>query len=203
MKLIYPFPTGRINTNCYVVVQDAKCIVIDVAYHCQKVVDFVNANSLKVVAILLTHGHFDHCGGVEELKSGCNLANVPVYAHADDFPLCNDAQHNWFRITCQNCYPTNFAAEGNLQIDNFNFQVLHTPGHTYGSVVYLLDDVMFSGDTLFYQSIGRTDFPGGNAELLQNSLRKLSKLQTNYKIYPGHGQCTTLQAELQHNPYLN
>ena len=202
MKIL-TFPTGRINSNCYVVEKEGKCLVIDVAYHCQKLIDYINSNNLQVVAILLTHGHFDHCGGVEELKRGCNLADVPVCVHKDDAELCQDAQHNWFRITCENCYPTHFVEEGTLQIENFHLQVLHTPGHTPGSVVYLLDDVMFSGDTLFYMSVGRTDFPKGDFNQLKNSLQKIAKLQTNYKIYPGHSQCTTLLAELQHNPYLN
>ena len=200
---ILTFPTGRINSNCYLVEKDGNCIIIDVAYRCQKLIEFINSNNFKVVAILLTHGHFDHCGGVEELKRGCNLVDIPVYVHKFDAELCTEAQHNWFRITCENCYPTHFVEEGELKIGDFHLQVLHTPGHTPGSVVYLLGDAMFSGDTLFYMSVGRTDFPGGDINQLKNSLQKIANLQINYKIYPGHSQCTTLQAELQHNPYLN
>ena len=197
------FPTGRINSNCYLLIKDNKCLVIDVAYHCDKLIDYINSNSLQVVAILLTHGHFDHCGGVEQLKRGCKLDNVPVFVHKLDAELCTFAQQNWFRIKCENCYPTHTLEQGDLQLDNFHVQVLHTPGHTPGSVVYLMGDLMFSGDTLFYQSVGRTDFPNGDANQLKLSLKKLTNLQTNYKIYPGHSQCTTLQEERQHNPYLN
>lgn len=200
---VLTFPTGRINTNCYLVQQGDKCIVIDVAYRCQQLVDYVNTNNLHVVAVLLTHGHFDHCGGVEQLKSGCKLGDVPVYVHHADLEMCHDAKNNWFRITCDNCFPTHNVAEGKLVIEGFTFDVLHTPGHTPGSVVYLLGDIMFSGDTLFYQSVGRTDFPQGDATALATSLQKFKKLQNNYKIYAGHGPCTTLQSELNHNPYLN
>lgn len=203
MKQIVTFQVGRLNTNCHLVVDGSKCVVIDVAYHCQQVVEYININNLRVDAILLTHGHFDHCGGVEELKRGCELTNVPVYVHPLDNELCKQAKQNMWRVACENCIPTHTVNQGALQIDNFTFQVVHTPGHTPGSVVYLMDDVMFSGDTLFYRSVGRTDFPGGDAVELTNSLQKFTTLQTNYKIYAGHGPCTTLQAELQHNPYLN
>lgn len=200
---VLTFPTGRINSNCYIVQEEDNCLVIDVAYHCDKLIEYINNNSLHVAAILLTHGHFDHCGGVEELKRGCNLTNVPIYVHKLDAELCSIAQQNWFRIKCENCHPTHTLEEGNLQVENFHIQVFHTPGHTPGSVVYLMGDCMFSGDTLFYKSVGRTDFPQGDAAQLKLSLQKIANLQTNYTIYPGHSQCTTLQAELQHNPYLN
>jgi glyoxylase-like metal-dependent hydrolase (beta-lactamase superfamily II) len=200
---VLTFPTGRINTNCYLLQQGNKCVIVDIAYRCQQLVDYVNSNNLQVIAVLLTHGHFDHCGGVEQLKSGCNLDNVPVYVHQADVKMCHDAKNNWFRITCDNCFPTHNVYEGKLTIDNFTFDVLHTPGHTPGSVVYLLDDMMFSGDTLFYKSVGRTDFPQGDAQALAKSLQKLKELQIDYKIYAGHGPCTTLQTELNHNPYLN
>ena len=200
---VLTFPTGRINTNCYLLQQGNKCVIVDVAYRCQQLVDYVNSNNLQVIAVLLTHGHFDHCGGVEQLKSGCNLGDVPVYVHQADVKMCHDAKNNWFRIACDNCFPTHNVCEGRLAIDSFTFDVLHTPGHTPGSVVYLLDDMMFSGDTLFYKSVGRTDFPQGDAQALAKSLQKLKQLQIDYKIYAGHGPCTTLQTELNHNPYLN
>ena len=200
---IQSFTTGRINTNCYLVTEGDKCIVVDVAYRCQKLIDHINDNNLYVVAILLTHGHFDHCGGVEQLKEGCNLADVPIYVHEEDADLCQHAKDNWFRIMCDNCFATHVSTEGSLQVGPFQVQVLHTPGHTPGSVVYLLKDNMFSGDTLFYKAVGRTDFPQGDAQQLKLSLQKIKNLSTDYTIYPGHSQCTTLQAELQHNPYLN
>lgn len=203
MKQIVTFQVGRLNTNCYVVTMGNKCVVVDVAYHCQQVVEYIKANNLQLIALLLTHGHFDHCGGVQELKRGCNLDSAPVYVHSLDVDLCRQASQNMWRVVCASCTPTHVVQQGNLQLDNFHFQVVHTPGHTPGSVVYLMDDVMFSGDTLFYRSVGRTDFPGGDAMELQNSLQKLSTLQTNYQIYAGHGPCTTLKAELLHNPYLN
>ena len=203
MKQIVTFKVGRLNTNCYLLIEDNKCVVIDVAYHCQEVVEHINKNNLQVVAILLTHGHFDHCGGVEELKRGCNLCDVPLYVHLLDVELCQQAKQNMWRVACESCTPTHYVEQGVLQIETFIFDVLHTPGHTPGSVVYIAQNAMFSGDTLFYRSVGRTDFPGGNANQLAKSLQLISNSQKDYQIYPGHGPCTTLQSELKHNPYLS
>lgn len=195
------FCCGQLQTNCTVVQNGKNCVVVDVPFGADEVINYVAQNNLHVVAVLLTHGHFDHCGGVSDLLQSCN--DAPVYVHKKDEELCKTASQNAWGVVCNNCYPTHFLQEGRLQIEDFAFNVLETPGHTGGSVVFLTEDgVLLSGDTLFRGSVGRTDFPESAPFAMKNSLKKVASLQENYRVVCGHGPETTLNDEKMNNIYL-
>lgn len=154
----------------------------------------------KVLAILLTHAHYDHIGAVDELHA---LYQCPVYLSRGDWKLSRNEDLNRIysrsaKITCEETdYPS-----GDLVIGPFTFQVYETPGHSAGSVCLRCDDCLFTGDTLFAGSAGRTDLYSGSEWKLRESLRLLAGLDPKLKVYPGHEGSTTLEEELRTNPYL-
>ena len=183
---------GLYQTNTYILSNDTEAVVIVPGYEPDIILDALEGKELK--AILLTHGHFDHVGAVKELvaETGCK-----VYIHAADLSLPP-------MITAGQLYYTHTYAEGDTisPIEGAELHVLHTPGHTPGSVCLLLGDQMFSGDTLFEGSCGRMDLPGGDQLQMHQSLNRLVSLQADYHIHPGHGGSTTLAAEKRYNPYM-
>ncbi|MBR5294347.1 MAG: MBL fold metallo-hydrolase [Oscillospiraceae bacterium] len=183
---------GLYQTNIYILSNDTEAVVIDPGYEPDIILDALEGKALK--AILLTHGHFDHVGAVKELvaETGCK-----VYIHAADLSLPP-------MITAGQLYYTHTYAEGDTvcPIEGAALHVLHTPGHTPGSVCLLLGDQMFSGDTLFEGSCGRMDLPGGDQLQMHQSLNRLVSLQADYHVHPGHGGSTTLAAEKRYNPYM-
>ena len=195
MLHIHTLTLGDYQVNCYVVHQEAsnRCVVIDPGYAPQRILAYLQQNNLQLDAILLTHGHFDHVGGVRELAADTDCL---VYLNTAEELLPP-------QITAgQLFYTNNYPANGQLQIAGMNFLVLHTPGHTPGSVCLLVEDAMFSGDTLFAGSCGRTDFPGGDWGTIVNSLHRLRDLPGDYRVFPGHAQSTTLETERRSNPYM-
>lgn len=196
------FTQGLSQTNCTVLQKDGSCVIVDAPYGCDGLKEYVLQNNLTIQAVLLTHGHFDHCGGVESLLKNCRCTGVPVYVHANDIELCKNASQNMWRIPCENCFPTHSVCQGKLQIGDFCFDILETAGHTDGSVVYLIDNLMFSGDTLFCDGIGRTDFEESRPEQMAKSLQKLCSIEDNYTVICGHGNLTSLNREKTNNPYL-
>ena len=202
MKNLNLIVCGRIGTNSYLLSDEEKnAVVIDVPDGSgEKLADFCAENGLKPLSILLTHGHFDHCGGVAGFL---RKINVPVYASEADAELMNKASQNRFRVPAENCAATEFVADDEtLKIGNFEFKVMATPGHTDGSVCYFIDDFMFSGDTLFCDSIGRTDFAESNPQKMKESLAKINKIERNYIVFPGHEESTRLKDEQENNIYL-
>ena len=188
-------PLGAYQTNCYLLWQEGQdsCLVIDPGYEPETVLEKAEALNLKIGAILLTHGHFDHVGAVKVLaeKTYCK-----VY-------ICQEELSMPQQFTAGPLYYTHTYGEGSaLQEAGISLRVLHTPGHTPGSVCLLAEDVLFSGDTLFAGSCGRTDLPGGDWATICNSLARLAKLQGNFTVCPGHGPETELDFEKQTNPYL-
>ena len=183
---------GLYQTNTYILTEGENAVVIDPGYDPDAILDALEGKNLK--AILLTHGHFDHVGAVKELvaETGCD-----VYIHAAELNLPP-------MITAGQLYYTHTYAESDhiTPIPGVELTVLHTPGHTPGSVCLLWKDQMFSGDTLFEGSCGRIDLPGGDPQQMMRSLSRLSRLQADYHVHPGHGGSTTLAAEKQYNPYL-
>ena len=183
---------GLYQTNIYILSNDREAVVIDPGYEADTILDALEGKQLK--AILLTHGHFDHVGAVKELvaETGCEVYIHPAEATLP--PMITDGQ----------LYYTHTYSEGDTvsPIDGVELTVLHTPGHTPGSVCLLMKDQMFSGDTLFEGSCGRIDLPGGNPQQMLQSLRRLASLQADYTVHPGHGGSTTLAAEKRYNPYL-
>ena len=194
MLKIHTLTLGMYQTNTYIIHEENSkgCCVIDPGYEADAILQKCEALGLNVEAILLTHGHFDHVGAVRDLAAdtGCR-----VFACADDEQLPP-------MFTGGKLYVTDRYEEGTiLNIAGLYIRVLHTPGHTPGSVCLLVDDVIFSGDTLFAGSCGRTDI-GGSWTEIQASLKRLSLLEGDFTVYPGHGESTTLAAERRYNPYM-
>ena len=194
MLKIHTLTLGMYQTNTYIIHEENSkgCCVIDPGYEVDAILRKCEALGLNVEAILLTHGHFDHVGAVRDLAAdtGCR-----VFACAGDEQLPP-------MFTGGKLYVTDRYEEGTiLNIAGLYIRVLHTPGHTPGSVCLLVDDVIFSGDTLFAGSCGRTDI-GGSWTEIQASLKRLSLLEGDFTVYPGHGESTTLAAERRYNPYM-
>jgi len=192
---IKTLPLGAYQTNCYLVWEEnaPTCVVIDPGYEAQTVLLEAKKLGKSIQAILLTHGHFDHVGGVKDIAAatGCKVF------------LCEDDLSMPPQMTAGPLYYTDLYGEGDsLYMAGLTFRVLHTPGHTPGSVCLLCENAMFSGDTLFWGSCGRTDLPGGSWVTIQKSLNRLSDLPGDYDVYPGHGDATKLSFERNFNPYM-
>ena len=190
---ITTLPLGAYQTNCYIVWNEnsQQCLVIDPGYESDEILSLTQGK--QVSAILLTHGHFDHVGGVGQLacETGCR-----VYICPEDLSMPP-------QMTAGPIFYTNTYGEGDvLHLADISLRILHTPGHTPGSVCILAENALFTGDTLFQDSCGRTDLPGGDWATILKSLRRLKSLEGDYKVYPGHGPATTLQDEKTYNPYM-
>ena len=186
---------GAYQTNCYLVwdEESPSCVVIDPGYNPEIVLAEAKLLGKEIAAILLTHGHFDHVGGVKGIAMD---AECPVY-------LCEKDLSMPPQMTAGPLYYTNTYAEGDfVEAAGLSFKVLHTPGHTPGSVCLQCENALFSGDTLFWGSCGRTDLPGGNWATIQKSLKRLATLPGDYDVYPGHGNATKLSFERNFNPYM-
>lgn len=184
---------GDYQTNCYIV-RDSEdaCVVIDPGYEPDTVLAQVKRLGLKIQAILLTHGHFDHVGGVQAIAQTCGC---PVYMAPEDLKLP--------AFMTRPMGPTTDIADGDvLELAGVQFRVLHTPGHTQGSVCFLTERALFSGDTLFAGSCGRTDLPGGDMVQMQQSLARLEELDFHGHVLSGHGPKSTMAEERAYNPYL-
>lgn len=190
---IHVLPLGMLQTNCYLLTNGDRCLAIDPGDEPQKVLSFLEAQGLTLEAILLTHGHFDHVGAVKTLAAETDCR---VFLCEKDLALPG-------AMTAGPLYHTDFYGEGDqLTLAGLNFEVLHTPGHTPGSVCLRFGQHLFSGDTLFKGSCGRTDFPGSNPADMVQSLLRLALLEDSLKVYPGHGGSTTISEEKRYNPYL-
>ena len=188
-------PLGAYQTNCYLVwgEDSPSCVVIDPGYEPDTVLYEAKKLGKEIEAILLTHGHFDHVGAVREIAAE---TDCKVYLCQQDLTMPP-------QMTAGPLYYTNTYAESDfVEAAGLTFKVLHTPGHTPGSVCLCCENVMFSGDTLFWGSCGRTDLPGGDWATILASLRRLANLTGDYDVYPGHGNATTLAFERKMNPYL-
>ena len=196
-------PLGAYQTNCYILWGEGsdRCVVIDPGYQPETVLQAVEALGKTVEAILLTHGHFDHVGAVKAIASetGCQ-----VWLHEGDYSQSRNPQ-NAFLYPLANCtFPEIQLWEEGQSVcaAGLEFAVLSTPGHTWGSVCLACEDHLFSGDTLFQGSCGRTDLPGGSYPQICQSLQRLKDLPGDYTVHPGHGPATTLEEEKKYNPYM-
>ena len=186
---------GAYQTNCYLVWDEnsSTCVVIDPGYEAKTVLLEAKKLDKEISAVLLTHGHFDHVGAVKDLAAE---TDCKVYLCAEDLTMPP-------QMTAGPLYYTDTYAEGDfVEEAGLSFKVIHTPGHTPGSVCLLCENALFSGDTMFWGSCGRTDLPGGNWATIQKSLKRLAALSGDYDVYPGHGDFTKLSFERNFNPYL-
>ncbi len=193
---LYELTVGPVETNCYILWREGRtdALVIDPGDEGEAIVSSLRDRGLSAGAVLLTHGHFDHTGGLSA------FLGVPVYLHQADLPMLESPELSAAFLTGDTRpRPTDAlpVSDGEvLSLCGFSVQVLSTPGHTKGSVCYLVDgEVLFSGDTLFQAGYGRTDLPGGSFSELRQSLRKLLSMEKDVPVYPGHGGATTLFRE--------
>jgi len=201
--LIKTLPLGQLETNCYIVTDEdtLECAVIDPGDESNTVLDYLESNKLKCTAILLTHGHFDHVGAVEAVMAETKAV---VYINPRDEGYTVGMSGMKFKMPEGGRY----YDEGDIiKVGSIRFGVMATPGHTPGSVTLLCGDakstkdVLFTGDTLFRGSCGRTDLPGGGFRSLMRSLKKICDLPGDYEVYPGHMDSTTLERERRLNYY--
>lgn len=196
---------GELASNCYVQpVENGKCVVVDIGGDAPVLFRRLGMLGLEPAAILLTHGHYDHIAGVEQVRE---KYDIPVYVHTLDAHMLTDGHANlgdW--ISTQPFQPVQAwetVEDGDtLQFGDSTFTVLHTPGHTSGSVCWRSGDVLYTGDTLFRMSRGRTDFPDGDDTKMLESFRKLKALEGEYRVLPGHNEESTLSFEKAHNPTM-
>lgn len=197
---------GDLGTNCYIVYNESNALIFDPGGNPEKVIHFLESKHVKPQAILLTHAHFDHIGGVEALRKHFN---IDVYLHENEADWLEEPSLNrstaFTRSEVRTAAPEQLLKTGKMKLSTFEFEVIHTPGHSPGSVSFIFADAGFiiSGDVLFQQGIGRTDLPGGSMEQLERSIRQsLYLLDDTYIVYPGHGSSTTIGEEKINNPFV-
>ena len=188
-------PLGAYQTNCYILWADTsdRCVVIDPGYEPETILSKLRTLGKRLEAILLTHCHFDHVGAVKELAMA---TDCKVYLCPEDLSM--PLQFTGGQLS----YTDTYGDHAQLQLAGLEIGVLHTPGHTPGSVCLWVEDSLFAGDTLFQESCGRTDLPGGDWSQIRRSLQRLRELPEQLRVYPGHGPDTTIAHEKQWNPYM-
>ncbi len=208
MIKIEKFVLGPVGTNCYIVrnEENKECFLVDPAACPPELAGHIKSEGLTVRAVVLTHGHFDHIMGLDGVTEAFS---VPVYAYKGEKALLEDAQMNSSATMLGQPYTfseADYTDDGQeMEIAGFQVRVIHTPGHTAGGCCYYIPEegVLFSGDTLFHASVGRTDLPTGSMGQLVRSIReKLFILPDETKVYPGHMEETTIGYEKKYNPFL-
>lgn len=203
IKDIKSFVSGMCETNSYILQdEDKNCVIFDPEGSSTQYINYINEHGLKPVCIMLTHAHFDHIGAMESLRKEYA---IPVLLGELEEKILSDPNYN---LTNMVGYGKTYKADRCLadgeevEVGKMKFKTIFTPGHTSGSVCYLCDNIMISGDTLFMDSCGRTDFPSGDWGDMDKSLKKLKDLDGDYKVYPGHGPATTLERERNRNMFM-
>ena len=203
---VHKFILGMLAVNCYIAADEktSDAIIIDAPDKAETIMNFITEHSYHVQDIILTHGHYDHILALKKLKA---LTGAPVSIHEngksfltdDTVNLCSCVGISWEPII-----PEKYLKDGdNIPLGSTVLKVLHTPGHTSDSICLLGDGILFSGDTLFCGSVGRTDFPTGSMSREITSIKqKLMPLEDSIRVYPGHGPETTIGNERKGNPYL-
>ena len=201
MRVIH-VPVCYGTTNCYLLCDEhaKKCAVIDPGGEAEKIIAKIKENGHEPVTILLTHGHYDHTGAVKELKEYFDIPvymnSADIYEHSSDPLVC--------RLFPKICSTLNYGDGDVVSVGTLQVHVISAPGHTLGGVCLIVEDTIFTGDTIFASSIGRSDLPGGDSKKLADTLKKLISLQRDYKIFPGHMAATNLRSAADTaNYYIN
>ncbi|MCS6955128.1 MAG: MBL fold metallo-hydrolase [Candidatus Calescibacterium sp.] len=199
---IFRFTLSDFYTNNYCIIKNDKVLVIDctISY---PIINFIKKNNLKLVGVILTHGHVDHICGVKNLIKETHIK--PILNNLDDIQIKISQQiYREYGFTEHPEFEYNHIEEGKIKIDEFEIEIIHTPGHTQGSISLIIDKILFSGDTIFRESIGRTDLIGGCFNTLINSIKqKIIILPEDTIILPGHGELTTVKHEKVNNPFIS
>jgi glyoxylase-like metal-dependent hydrolase (beta-lactamase superfamily II) len=195
IKVISLTPTSW-ESNSYLLVHDDKALLIDAGADSQKVADALSRLDASLVGIALTHGHFDHILSIDSLR---DTYHVPVYLHEDDADMLSDGEKNAYQTffgVSKKWNPADMLLKDgdSIPLKDRSLAVISTAGHTKGSVCYLIDDILFSGDTVFSHGVGRTDLYGSDFHALKASLRKIFSLPRRLTVYPGHGKSTSLES---------
>ena len=196
--LIKTLPVGQLETNCYVVTDENAlvCAVIDPGDESNTILDYIEDNKLSCKAILITHAHFDHVSAVNAMLEA---TGAELYMCEKDLELAKTGASGRFTPP-EN---THFYKDGDeVKVAGLTFKVMETPGHTPGGVTLICGDALFTGDTLFRGSCGRTDLPGGDMRAELRSLKRIASLEGDYEVYPGHAERSMLSIEREHNPYV-
>lgn len=201
---IHTFPIGPLETNCYLLVRGDEAVAVDPGGNPASVIQYLNTHKLRLAVILNTHLHFDHVLGNADLAKA---TGAPIYANKlDDFLLSSElGSGGGFGLPKTPPFEHKQMEEGETKLIGLCCKVFLTPGHTPGSLSYYFPDAgaVFAGDVLFYRSVGRTDLPGGDSNMLRESIRKkLFTLPPETAVYPGHGPCTSISAEQRGNPFI-
>jgi len=193
--LIKTLPVGMLETNCYIVTDEAsrKCAIIDPGAESNTILNYIEDNKLTPVYIFLTHGHFDHYMALNAVK---DATGAPAYIHESDV-----GRRDEHKIDEGERNLSKYAEGDSFKIGELEITVLETPGHSQGSVTLKCESALFTGDTLFRDSCGRTDI-GGDMQVLLRSLKRLSDLEGDYEVYPGHAGSTTLDRERSFNYFM-
>ena len=188
---------GKIDNNTYIVSNNGKCVIVDPSDGFLEIMEAVKKSGAVVEAILITHAHWDHVFSLNQIKAA---TGAPIYMHQDDQSLLT---RSMTRIG-ESVPEIDVLVKGgeSFEVIDMDCRVLHTPGHAKGCVCYLMGDAMFCGDTLFRNSIGRTDLSTSNPTAMEQTIVMLAQIKEDYTLYPGHGDESTLQYEIENNPYF-
>ncbi|MBF0429727.1 MAG: MBL fold metallo-hydrolase [Fibrobacteria bacterium] len=204
--IIKTLSVGPIQANCYIIAceQTKKAAIIDPGDEAERIMDMVTSEQLSIELILNTHGHFDHAGANAAIKK---TTNATLIIHSLDAEMLGQLSTDagMFGLSSDNSPPPDKLVEDGdkLTLGNLSIDILHTPGHTPGGISFLVEEAVFTGDTLFAGSIGRTDLPGGDFQALEQSIRtKLYTLEDKIQVYPGHMGPTTISDEKRFNGFV-
>ena len=204
---------GAVSTNVYLVFYNGNCLIVDPSDEAERIISCIEERKAKPLAVLITHGHFDHIMAAPVLAK---KYGIKIYAGEADRQLLEDSKLN----LGQSFLGENFTMEADeylkngdeLEFEGFKLKVMYTPGHTVGSISFYSDDLedneafkkaAFTGDTLFAGSVGRVDLPTGSEDTMKRTLNEvIKKLPPDTAVFPGHGAATTIEREIMHNPYL-
>ncbi len=199
-------PLGMVQANCYIITNDQnEGAIIDPGGETERIINYLEQNEINPKMILLTHGHFDHIASVWDLIEKYDL---PVYINENDAEMLKN-----INISLCNMSTLYFNYKPGLEynelkdndivkLGDLEFKLIHTPGHSKGSSCFIVENAIFTGDTLFCGDIGRTDLYGGDYATIKESLKKLSELEQDYVVYPGHGPSSSIEKEKATNPYM-